>query len=258
MKKPLALCLALFTIVFHVAAQTKGTLSLSLGPAIPVGEFASKNGFAPSSGLANVGGLADLTYQRPFNHSRFGWMATLRGRFNYVDKNGTIAPFAAQFPGYEWSVNASHWIAASALVGGYYQVPLTPKLSFTANIELGVAEAWSPKQSLSGVHDSAGYGAVAAVYANLRSVSATAFTGLAGLGIRYQWRRRWALQARVDYTYLKPTFNITATLETAQRFVDPNFPTLVSGSSVTYSSITRNYTQAMPSVNVIVGVVREL
>src|SRR6202000_3227134 len=140
-----------------------------------------------------------------------------------------------------------HGIAAPALAGGYYQLPLPSKLSFTANIELGVAEAWSPRQSITGVYDSVDYGALKAVYANARSASATAFTGLAALGIRYQWRRRWALQARVDYTYLKLTFNITATLETAQRFVDPSLPTLVSGSSVTYSSITRNYTQAMPS-----------
>lgn len=258
MKKSLALCFAFFVIVFHVAAQTNGTLSLSLGPAIPVGDFASKNGFAPSSGLANVGALADLSYQRSFGHSRFGWMATLRGRFNYVDKNATIAPFAAQFPGYEWSMNSSHWTAASALVGGYYQLPLTPKLSLTANIELGVAEAWSPKQSISGVRDSAGYGAVAAVLADLRSAHATAFTGLAGLGIRYQWRSRWALLARVDYTYLKPTFDLTATIETAQNFVTPGNPLLYTASEVEEFSTTRNYTQPMSCVDVMVGVIREL
>jgi hypothetical protein len=258
MKKILALALTVFIVVSHSAAQNKGTISLSLGPAIPVGDFASKNGFVPSSGLANIGALADLSYQRLFSHSRFGWMATLRGRFNGVDKNGTIAPFAAEFPGYEWSMNSNRWIAASALVGGYYQLPVTPKLSLTANIELGVAEAWSPKQSITGVHDSAGYGALDVVYANARAVSATAFTGLGGLGIRYQWRSRWALLARVDYTYLKPTFKITANIETAQHFVYPNQPLLLNASEVEYNSTTGKYTQAMPCVNVLVGIIREL
>lgn len=258
MKKTLILCVAIFLVVFHGVAQTRGMLGLSLGPAIPVGEFASKNGFAPSSGLANVGASADLSYQRSFGHSRFGWIATLRCRFNGVSKSATIAPFAAQFPGYEWSMNNSHWTAASALAGGYYQLPLNSKLSLTANIEVGVAEAWSPKQSVTGVRDSVGFGPVDLVQANLHSVSATAFTGLAGLGVRYQWRSRWALVARVDYTWLKPTFNLTATLTTGQNFLVPGVLLLGNASVITSYLSTKNYTQPMPCVDVMVGLVREL
>src|ERR1700748_419945 len=106
-------------------------------------------------------------------------MGTLRGRFNGVDKNASIAPFAAQFPGYDWNMNHCRWTAVSALVGGYYHLPLSPRLDLTANIELGIADAWAPKQSISGVRDSAGFGPVDIVQANLHSTSAIAFTGLA-------------------------------------------------------------------------------
>ena len=258
MKKMLILCVAIFLVVFHGAAQTRGALALSLGPAIPVGDFASMNGFAPSSGLANVGALADLTYQRAFGHSRFGWMATLRGRVNGISKSATIAPFAAQYPGYQWSMNNSHWIAASALAGGYYELPLSKKLSLTANIELGVAEAWSPKQSVTGLRDSVGFGAVDGVQANLHSASATAFTALAGLGIRYQLRSRWALLGRVDYTWLKPTFNIKATLINEQNFAISGVSSLASATVVENTFSMRNYTQPMPCVEVMFGVIREL
>ena len=149
-------------------------------------------------------------------------------------------------------------IAASALVGGYYQLPLTTKLSLTANIELGVAEAWSPKQTVTGVRDSVGFGPVDAVQTNLHSASATAFTALAGLGVRYQLRSRWALLARVDYTWLKPTFNLTATLTNAQHFAISGISSLSNATVVDESISKKNYTQPMPCIDVMFGVIREL
>jgi hypothetical protein len=258
MKKMLVLLLVFFVVVCDAAAQTRGLLSLSLGPAIPVGAFGSKDGTTASSGLADVGALADLSYQRAFGASRFGWMATLRGRFNGVSKSASIAPLAAEFPGYGWSINNGRWTAASALIGGYYQLPLTAKLCVSANLQAGVAEAWSPKQSILGVRDSVGYGAVDFVQGNLQSAHVTAFTALAGLGLCYKLCGRWSIQGRVDYTYLKPEFTVTATVVNAQHLITPNILSLFNAETVYYNALTQRYKQAMPCIDVMVGVVREL
>jgi hypothetical protein len=118
-----------------------------------------------------------------------------------------------------------------------------------------VAESWSPNQAITGVRDSAGFGPVDMVVANLHSVSATSFTGLAGLGVRYQWSSRLSLLARVDYAYLNPTFNnVHATLAFGQGLVIPGIVSLSNARSIAYSSETRSYTQAMPCVEAMVVV----
>lgn len=255
MKKIFLLFFSISVLFLRGNTQTRGIFSLALGPAIPVGEYAGKGAADPSSGLAKLGAVADLSYQQAVAHSRFGWMATLRGRFNGVDKNATLAPFETQFPGYQWNINHSRWTTAAVLVGGYYQLTVTPKLGLSANIELGVAESWSPNQAITGVRDSAGFGPVDLVVANLHSVSATSFTGLAGLGARYQWTSRLSLLARVDYAYLKPTFNnVHTTLAFGQGLVVREIVSLINARSIAYYSETRNYTQAMPCVEAMVGV----
>lgn len=239
-------------------AQTKSGLSLSLGAGLPLGEYGSKDANDPASGLAKLGALADLSYQHRFGKSNFGWMATLRYRFNGVDKNASIAPFAAEFPDFSWSMNHCRWSAAEALVGGYYERPLTRKLSLSASLELGVAQCWSPKETIQGVRDSVGFGPTDLIEANLHSVSATAFTALAGLSARYQWRDHWSFVARLNYSYLKPTFNnMIATVAEAHHLIIPGVLSLANAESFSVNSESRNYTQPMSSLDLVVGMCRE-
>jgi hypothetical protein len=259
MKKTLVLCFIFSFVAFRGVTQSKGALNLSLGPTIPLGDFAGKNGFSTSDGLANVGALADVSYQHPLGNTRFGWMAALRGRFNGVSKKATLSPLEAEFPGYRWSMNHSRWTTVAALLGGYYRLPLTSKLSLQADIRLGIAESWSPKQSITGIRDSVGFGPVDFVQANLHSVSTTAFTGLAGLAVSYRWNSRWLIMARADYAYLKPTFhNVTTQLINAQNLIIPGIISPYNAASTSVYSTTHNYTQAMSSVDIVVGVTRML
>ena len=257
MKKTLILCFALSWAALHVNAQSKGTLGLSLGPAIPLGEFASKDGFSPSSGLANIGAVADISYQHPFGSSRFGWLAAIRGRLNYISKSATYGPLEAQFPGYHWSMNNSQWTSLTGILGGYYKLPLTPTLSLQAEIGLGAARSWSPKQSITGIRDSVGFGPTDLVQASVHPVSATAFTWLAGLTLCHQWSKRWSFVARADYAYLKPTFhNINVFILQGKGLRVPNLILIANASIISDYATTENYTQVMSSVDVLVGVTR--
>lgn len=253
--------LFLCSITIGAMSQTdkpaRSSISLSLGPAIPLGDFGSMNGTSAAAGLANLGGTVSIGYQHRIRDTRFGWSASLRGRLNSLSKSATEAPFAAEFPGYQWTMNSSHWTSASALIGGYYEWPITPKLSLQANLGIGVAECWSPNQTVTGVRDSAGFGHRDLVKATAHSVSATTFTALAGLGIRYHWRGRWSLLATADYSWLKPTFhNFNAQLLWAQNLIVPAVLSFANASSVSYFSTAHDYTQSMPTLDITIGVAR--
>ena len=257
MKKNLFLCLVISFVACCAIAQSKGALNLSLGPAIPLGEFASKNASSATSGLADIGAAAALAYQHPINHSRFGWTASLRGRFNPVSKSATLAPFEAQFPGHQWSMNDCHWISASALLGGTYKWPLSPKLSAHGTLGIGVAECWSPKQNITGIRDSAGFGAIDRLQATLPSVRATTFTALAGIGLSYRCCSHWSFTARADYQWLKPTFrNINPQLVWYQYGTVPGNLSLSNAASLYDFAATHDYTQPMSNVDMAVGVTR--
>lgn len=259
MKTKLFLCIVACAAAGGAVGQTSNAggqiISLTLGPAIPVGAYGSKSDNA-TSGLANIGPMADLSYQHPFHDSRFGWMVNLRGRFNGENKSASLKPLQEQYPTYQqWSMNHNRWTTASALAGGYYQRPLSGRLSLIAHIGIGVAEVWSPNQTITGVRDSAGFGYRDMVQVHLQPKAATTFTAEAGFGIRYRWHGRWSLLANVDYTYLKPTFkNLTATEVLAENMAIPSILSLLNATEVSYYIGSRNYTQAMNSLDIRVGV----
>ncbi len=262
MKKSLALCIISLGLTFHVIAQSavnrgnqdKGLLSLTLGPSFPIGAYGSKDPNSSTSGLANIGGSADITYQHPFKKSHFGWMAGIRGNINWVNKNATLAPLEAEYSGYQWTQKNSYWSDVSALAGAYYTIPLRPRLSLSLSLELGAAKAWSPNQSIRGLRDSSGQEDL--VLATVHPISAYAFTGAAGAGIRYQLCSHWALLGRINFTYLKPTFkNLRTDIFYAQDLViSGNYQLGNSGTVVDENSHWGNYTQAMDHIDLSVGI----
>src|ERR1700742_2177571 len=67
-----------------------GTVSISLGPSIPIGEFASKNTDELQSGLAKLGEVASLSWWQPLPNTRLGFVATVRFAMNSVDSKATL------------------------------------------------------------------------------------------------------------------------------------------------------------------------
>ena len=257
MKKTPILCLILALLSLHAGAQSQshGVLSVTLGPSVPVGDFAGTDANSETAALATIGALADLSYQHSFaGNSRLGWFASIRGRYNSVSKSGSLAPLQSQLPDYHWGTNSCHWLTVAAIAGGYYQWTLTPQLSLQANIGLGVAESWSPKQTITGVRDSVGFGPVDLIQASVKSVSATAVTAIGGLSLSYRLHGRWSLLAKADYMYLKPKFhNVTTTVVNAHHLIIPNNLSPSNASYVTVNTTTRDYEQPMSSVNISVG-----
>jgi hypothetical protein len=63
-------------------SQKNGSVQVSLGGALPVGKFASKDAGDVASGLARLGGLAEIGYSRPVGGGHWGVTAGIRGRLN--------------------------------------------------------------------------------------------------------------------------------------------------------------------------------
>src|ERR1700689_1901391 len=128
MKSPLFIITTICLSAFNCFSQQAGSISLTIGPAFPVGEFANSNPYSSTSGLASLGALADLSYTHRTRNSDFGFIATLRARANPIDTKATLGPFEQQYPGYNWSVTKKPWEAAAAMVGGYHSHMVTKKL----------------------------------------------------------------------------------------------------------------------------------
>lgn len=261
MTKPFVLitlaCLAAFDGLAQTksaSAQPPGTLTVSFGPSFPVGAFASKNGNELSSGLANAGELAALDWWQPISKSPFGMIASIRFAMNGVDSKATLEPLEESEPTYQWSMKKSHWSSGAILVGGYYQLPLTRRLDLRVNLEVGAALCYLPAQSVTGVHDSAGVGAVDLIQANVGKAHAVTLTALAGAGLSYHLTPHYSLLLHAGYSYLDPSFqNVHRTVYFAQGLIVPGDLSLSNAASLSVFSETRSYTQAMSSVGVTVG-----
>lgn len=252
--KPLQI-LFVFACLSSVQAFSQ-QLNLSVGPAVPVGAFASKDGNDPASGLAKLGWMADLSYTYGLRKSpHFGVTVILRGRLNGIDKEGMVAPFAESFPGYQWSGSNSSWKTAALMGGAYYTTAISGKWSFTGTLAVGVAEAWLPEINLRAIVDSTAQGGDAnLLLVNNKKTRATTFTMMAKAGLHYKLTEKFSLTASVDYWFLKPDFVLTQSVAFGRHMMIPGVYQLNNAASISTYSVKAPYSQQMNSFNLLVGV----
>lgn len=266
MKKALILILSGCLVGFYSIAQQatlkdpaseKGYLSLSLGGAFPIGEFASKNAQDIKSGIADPGGLLDLSYMHPLRNSPFGWTATLRARFNPIDGKAEASAFAAEESGFNWSEKHVSWETGAVLLGAYYHCPVAGRWQFRASLLAGVADSRLPASSIIGVRNDNPPTELLQITTN--KVSAVSFSALAKAGLVYFLNPRWSLIGELGFWYLKPTFkNVNQRIIDGKGLVVPGFISLSNATSVTISSYTNNYTHPMNTIDLSVGIAMRL
>ena len=256
MKKNASIIFLFCLLRFHSFSQ-QGYLSLSLGGAFPIGEFASKNVQDIKSGIANPGGLLDLSYMHPLGNSPFGWTATLRARFNPIDGKTEASAFAAEDPGFNWTEKHVSWETGAVLVGAYYHCPVAGRWQFRGSLLVGVADSRLPASSILGISNDNPPSEF--VHITTNKVSAASFSALAKAGLVYSLNSRWSLIGELGFWYLKPTFkNVTEQVLDAKGLVVPGFISPSNATSVSLASYTHNYTQPMNTIDLSVGVVMRL
>lgn len=246
-------CLFVFT---SFSQQHNNSVTLSLGPAFPVGKFASTNADDPNAGAARIGGVADLSYAYSFNHSNFGIFALARARINSIDVQASLSPLMKTFPGYDWPAAHKYWEAGAFMVGGYHSSLLTNKISIEEGLMFGVAYALRPAYNTTAIKALNDFpGDADVLFINSPKAHAITFSSLLKIGASLQLTNNISLVADIDYWYIKPTFkNVTQSISIANGLNIPYLYTLSNShlppSFYFYKS---DNTQSMSSVNVTVG-----
>ena len=237
-------------------SQKNNTLHLSLGGALPIGKFASKDVNDPASGLANPGGLAELGYSHLLNDNHWGLTIGIRGRLNGIDKNANSSALRKIYPLYTWSSSNSSWKALSAMAGVYYIVPAAAKLDVRMEISLGAANCYLPEYTVTGILDTAHTGATAFVQAKVNKAHAVSFSAMAKTGIVYHLNKQLDLLANLDFWYLDPNFkHVTQTVIDVNHLVIPGvISPSNSASPPSINSQTRDYKQNMSTLDLTIGV----
>jgi hypothetical protein len=172
--KRLVLILTVIFLSTSLLAQTsdrRGFIGMSLGPSIPVGDFASK--YSSNAGGANVGvnlSLANFGYMFANN---FGVTALWFGAAHKVDTNGS---------GYD-----ATWSYGGLLGGVLYSMPISDQLNFDLKAMVGFATAKLD------IHN----------YGNTTANGAGFDFGAA---LRYHFSDRWSMLMTADYFTSKPNF----------------------------------------------------
>ncbi len=248
--------LSCLLILNSFSQQYNNYLSLSLGPAIPVGKFASTNGNDPNSGLAKIGGLLDLSYIYRFHNSSFGISGSLRARINNINGKAFLSPLMNENPGYKWPDLHISWKAGAFMAGGYHTCALTKKISLDEELMFGLADAWLPAVNIVAIKSLSDFpGDADVLFANSQKTHALAFSSVLKVGASLRLTNRITLVANLDYWYLKPAFkNVAETVMIANGLNVPYQYTISnSRQPPTRYSYSVNNTQAMNSINLTAG-----
>lgn len=189
--------LLLLSIFFLLSAQAQEAekfkseeLGMSIGAAIPTGDFASERS---SGGMASTAYLVQLNFNHRFT-DLFGITAIARHQSHKVDPDLLKRAVVTK---HHTSVMASttDWKINSYLLGAFVSLPFGPESNFYMNFEAlaGLSTSSSPALAITAVSD--GYN----VSSTQSSGDAKAFTFMAGAGLKYYFSEEMALSFAGDF-----------------------------------------------------------
>jgi len=237
-------CLIQSTFSF---AQTNdnGSVSLLVGPAFPLGKFASKNASDKLAGFAKTGQAFSLSYTKLIS-KRSGIVVDIHGQRNSIDTKAfesSLAKIFAQYP--NWKVSKESWLHGALLLGGIGQFPLgvSNKVSLITKTMIGVMYSKSP-----GLKGSSVDGTAFAAIEQTKKL-AIGFTYSLGGGINCDITERLFFTSLVSYNGTnKMTYkNVRTTTFTSQG--TPGSP----DHAVQQSISTMNGNQVITSINLQAG-----
>ena len=249
-------CILFLLIFIGARSQERQSLRLTIGPSIPVGAFASQDGLSIPSGLANLGGLVDLSYDLRFGHSGFGFTATGRVRLNPINGNASLARIEQVDTGYNMSVSKRSWVTGAVFAGVSHQWSPGGKWRVFESVSVGVADAILPSSSFTGLRNSVtDPGSQDYLVGASSRVTSVAPTGLAKFGARYPLTHHFFFLAYLDFWYLRAKFdNLSYSAANTQGLDVPGVYTLANSRGLSQvHGYGYDYTQGMNSVDLGLG-----
>lgn len=146
MKKLLLSFIACLTIVSYCEAQQepKGYVGMSLGPSIPLNDFASSNSQNEDAGFASNGAIFDLSFAYKLGNGNFGITGLLRGQENNFNTSEMEEGLSKLYGSSNWTVESDGWIQGALMLGGFGSFPISDKATFNIKGMLGYMVPSSP------------------------------------------------------------------------------------------------------------------
>jgi hypothetical protein len=194
------------------AQDNKGYIGFTMGPSIPLGDFASKDVNNDDAGWTNTGVMFDISFAYKLGGGNFGVTALLRGQANPTDAQALADEIANQFAGVNWTVESAGWAIGGFMFGGFGSFPISQKATFDTKAMIGFVSANSPNYTITGT----GPGGTA--WIKQESKAATSFAYLFGAGFKFDIGSKLHLLTNLDYLASNPEFrNIETTTSLGTR-----------------------------------------
>jgi hypothetical protein len=255
------------TFVFSQAKKDKGSISVSFGPALPVGKFSAKDINDNVAGFAKLGQSVSVSYSKLLSKN-WGIAIDLRGQRNPLNTRALqnslstttiyqgilVAGSGLNFPPPQftqviypnWQFEKQAWLYGALLLGptGQFVIDQSKKITLITKAMLGAVYAKSPVLKGSSITDTA--------TARIEQSKSSAFGFMYSFsgGVNYSLNKKIFLSAALTYAGTNQiTFkNVTSSLFTTKgNFTSPGF-------SVQQSTITADGKQPISSINLLVGI----
>lgn len=175
---------------------------VSVGLAIPMGDFANKDAGRSSAGLASTGYRIQIKYQHHFTDN-FGLNFLVRNQAHEVESALLAAELEEDFPMYDYRINIKSWRINSFLLGMFYSFPLNEEKDLFLDMKLsaGISVTKSPRAQTTIISGS--------YTETVTQLSATdqAFGFLVGTGIKYYLKEDLGLSLSADLLSTNPDFD---------------------------------------------------
>lgn len=202
--KNFLLALATLLLCFsNASAQLdRGSVGFSIGPALVIGDFASKDNDNSDAGFTKSGICNTISFSYRLGESPFGVTTLLSGQAHSYD-NQALANIAFRaYPQNNWYATSTLWQIGSTLVGGYGNFDLSPKAVLVPRVMLGVANSTSPELTYTAYSVQSGNMA----WVEQNSGNSLSFAYQIGLGASFNVGERISIVSSLDFFGSKPEF----------------------------------------------------
>lgn len=179
-----------------IHAQSKHSVSLTLGGAVPVGDFGLKEYNNQNSGYANVGLNMNLNYGFQIN-KYVSAMALLGAMTNSIDDSKLFIDVNLSSGNQFKSFNVHSIYKLSLLIGPMGTISINKKLRLNPYFLVGVSEVNKPDALYVYTNNDMGFN---------ESKWSTCLSYQTGIGVDYELSKKLFLVAKIDYNYSKVEF----------------------------------------------------
>ena len=207
--KFLVIVFLIFTCPIHkVLSQVNEFMfiNLSVGPSLPLGDFAKSDASKINSGYATLGGLTVLKLGLNFQVN-YGLVSMVFANINGTDAESYRNKIAQENPNYNWSIDSENWMVGGALIGFRTRL-LKEYITYHFEIFGGVLRSNSPEITVT-ANTNQGTN-----FVKQDGKTAYTFTYVLSGGVSYEIGKAFSLTAELNVLNANPRFKDVTTTTT--------------------------------------------